>query len=225
MANLEDGSRAHQNNTFRKIELQSAADLRHLQTLSQRAARQKINVAFPPTAQEGGEDGLRKRVEGLVGGYVEEVFCGVRSNILVNGVEVGGDGDGEGGGREVSEEFEALDTRLAERIRVLEEQKEKLTEKVADLRRVGPEKAAKLFRERWAVEEAVFETQMETGAGTDGQDGKGEIDLVELKRWDDVQGTWEKGTEGLVKLKTDLTETVARLERAKGVVEYLGEKR
>lgn len=122
-------------------------------------------------------------------------------------------------------EFEPLDTRLAERIRVLEEQKEKLTEKVADLRRVGPEKAAALFKERWAAEDAAFETQMEGVAGTSEQDAKGEIDLVELKRWDDVQGTWEKGTEGLAKLKTDLTETVARLERAKGVVEYLGEKR
>lgn len=66
---------------------------------------------------------------------------------------------------------------------------------------------------------------MEGVAGTSDQDAKGELDLVELKRWDHVQGTWEKGTEGLVKLKTDLTETVARLERAKGVVEYLGEKR
>lgn len=66
---------------------------------------------------------------------------------------------------------------------------------------------------------------MEVVASTSEQDAKGEIDLAELKRWDDVQGTWEKGTEGLVKLKTDLTETVARLERAKGVVEYLGEKR
>lgn len=66
---------------------------------------------------------------------------------------------------------------------------------------------------------------MEGVEGTSEQDAKGEIDLVELKRWDDVQGTWEKGTDGLVKLKTDLTETVARLERAKGVVEYLGERR
>lgn len=122
-------------------------------------------------------------------------------------------------------EFEPLDTRLAERIRLLEEQKEKLTEKVADLRRIGPEKAAALYKERWAAEDAAFERQMEGVEGTSEQDAKGEIDLVELKRWDDVQGTWQKGTDGLVKLKTDLTETVARLERAKGVVEYLGERR
>lgn len=103
MANTEEASRAHQNNTFRKIELQSPADLTHLQTLSQRAARQKINVAFPPAAQEGGEDELRKRVEELVGGYVDEVFRGVKSNILVNGVEVTDHGDGKGGAREVTE--------------------------------------------------------------------------------------------------------------------------
>jgi kinetochor protein Mis14/NSL1 len=90
---------------------------------------------------------------------------------------------------------------------------------------VGPEKAATLFKERWAADEAAFETQMEGVEQTGGQDTKGELDLVELKRWDDVQGTWGKGTEGLVKLKTDLTETVARLERAKGVVDYLEERR
>lgn len=103
MANIEDTSRAHQNNTFRKIELQSPADLSHLQTLSQRAARQKINVAFPPAAQEGGEDELRKRVEALVAAYVDQVFRGLKSNILVNGVEVTDSGDGRGGVREVTE--------------------------------------------------------------------------------------------------------------------------
>ena len=118
-----------------------------------------------------------------------------------------------------------MDTRLAERIRVLEEQKEKLTEKVADLRRAGPEKAAALFKERWTAEEAAFETQMQGIEERGEQDTKGEVDLAELKRWNEVQGTWEKGTEGLVRLKTDLTETVARLERAKGVVEYLNERR
>lgn len=103
MAATEDASRAHQNNTFRKIELQSPADLTHLQTLSQRVARQKINVAFPPAAQEGGEDELRNRVEILVGGYVDEVFRGVKSNILVNGVEVVETVDGREGQREITE--------------------------------------------------------------------------------------------------------------------------
>lgn len=46
---------------------------------------------------------MRKRVEELVGGYVDEVFRGVKSNILVNGVEVTESGDGKGGVREVTE--------------------------------------------------------------------------------------------------------------------------
>jgi kinetochor protein Mis14/NSL1 len=103
MATTEEPSRSHQNNTFRKIELQSPADLSHLQSLSQRAARQKINVAFPPAAQEGGEDELRKRVGTLVGGYVDEVFRGVRSNVWVNGVDLAEAGDGEGGAKEDTE--------------------------------------------------------------------------------------------------------------------------
>jgi len=46
---------------------------------------------------------LRKRVETLVNGYVDEVFRGVKSNILVNGVEVAEGGDGNGGAQEVTE--------------------------------------------------------------------------------------------------------------------------
>lgn len=40
-------------------------------------------------------------------------------------------------------------------------------------------------------------------------------------RWDEVRATWERGTEGLGALKGGLTESVARMERVGGVVEYL----
>ena len=45
--------------------------------------------------------------------------------------------------------------------------------------------------------------------------------MGDFARWDDVQNVYEKSMEGLVKLKTDLTESVAKLERAKGVAAYL----
>jgi kinetochor protein Mis14/NSL1 len=47
------------------------------------------------------------------------------------------------------------------------------------------------------------------------------INIGELSRWEEVQTTWERGTQGLVALKSSLTETVARLERAKNVVEHM----
>lgn len=42
-------------------------------------------------------------METLVGGYVDEVFRGVKSNILVNGVEVAETGYGKEGAQEVTE--------------------------------------------------------------------------------------------------------------------------
>lgn len=81
--------------TFRKIELQSPSDLHYLEAQTQRAARQKIDVAFPPSAApaNGEEDGMRRRVEELVQEFMERTWEGVRENVTVNGCEMG-----EGGG-------------------------------------------------------------------------------------------------------------------------------
>jgi len=116
-------------------------------------------------------------------------------------------------------EFEALDTRLAERIRALEATKESLTEKVADLRRTAPAKAAQDFQTQWAKDNEVFESgaqQEEAGAANESP-----LDLGDMNRWDDVQASWGRGTEILAALKVNLTETVARLERAKAVAEHM----
>jgi kinetochor protein Mis14/NSL1 len=89
---------------FRKIELQSPADLQHLLATARRAARAKIDAAFPPSAapKDGGVDHVRRRVEELVDEYIRSTFEGVRRGVCVNGVDlseeiVGGGGkDGEG---------------------------------------------------------------------------------------------------------------------------------
>lgn len=52
--------------TYRKIELQSPADLKYLVANASRAARQKIDLHFPPSAAPEGEDAMRRRVEVLV---------------------------------------------------------------------------------------------------------------------------------------------------------------
>lgn len=117
-------------------------------------------------------------------------------------------------------EFETLDTKLAERIRALEATKESLTEKVADLRRTAPSQAAKDFQEQWVKDGEAFESGMEQE--DDGSSNSHPIDIGDMKRWHDVQASWNRGTESLVALKGNLTETVARLERAKAVVEHMG---
>jgi hypothetical protein len=85
---------------FRKVELQSPSDLSYLVALTQRAARQKIDVAFPPSAAptNGEEDGMRRRVEELVSQFVEKAWEGVRLNVSCNGVDMA-----EREGREAAE--------------------------------------------------------------------------------------------------------------------------
>ena len=77
---------------FRKVELQSPADLQHLEATARRAAREKIDRALPPSAAANGSSGegdvLRRRVEQLVDEYIKNTFQGVRANVVVNGVDV-----------------------------------------------------------------------------------------------------------------------------------------
>ncbi|KAK0660333.1 hypothetical protein DIS24_g3443 [Lasiodiplodia hormozganensis] len=204
--------------THRRVELQSAADLTYLMANAKRAARAKIDLHLPPSAApEGGEDVLRRRVEELVDEYIKNVFASARHGISVNGVAAGEVEE------EVTEEFEPIDTRLVDKIRALEAQKESLTEKVADLRREAPkkavgayetaylmeaQKAARLAREREeaAVRAAADETRLDAG---------------DMRRWDDVRQMWERGTQSLVDLKDALPETAARLKRAETVAQHL----
>lgn len=112
-----------------------------------------------------------------------------------------------------------MDTKLAERIRALEATKESLTEKVADLRRTAPSQAAKDFQTQWAKDSERFDAKMEEESNRLVEDKA--IEIGNMKRWDEVQATWNRGTESLVALKGSLTETVAHLERAKTVVEHM----
>jgi len=77
---------------FRKVELQSPADLQHLEATARRAAREKIDRALPPSAaanaSSGEGDVLRRRVEELVDEYIKNTFRGVRANVIVNGLDV-----------------------------------------------------------------------------------------------------------------------------------------
>ena len=120
----------------------------------------------------------------------------------------------------MSLEFEPLDAKLADKIRRLEAEKESLTVKVTGQRRGAPAKAAENFRARWTAENEVFETRLnETKKQQEGESM--DLDVGDFARWDEVQASYEKSMDGLVKLKTDLTESVAKLERAKGVAAYI----
>lgn len=88
------------------------------------------------------------------------------------------------------------------------------------LRRDAPSKAAENFRMRWATEEQAFGALMKKEQ-EERENESMDLDVGSFARWDEIQMTYEKSMDGLVKLKTDLTESVAKLERAKGVAAYI----
>ena len=47
------------------------------------------------------------------------------------------------------------------------------------------------------------------------------LDVGDVERLDEVQGTWQRGTEQLEDLKGKVGGTVARMERAKRAVEFV----
>ncbi|KAF2835648.1 hypothetical protein M501DRAFT_324567 [Patellaria atrata CBS 101060] len=201
----------------RKIELQAPGDLAFLEQNARKAARERIDLHLPPSAAPvGGEDKLRGRVEELVEEFLTHTFAAAKQNICVNGMDLE-----ENGTRNVGEDFEPLDTRLADRLRALEQAKESLITKVADLRRTAPALAARQFQSAYGAYDAGLQQRRqeeEDGAVREAQGERLEVERVE--RWDEVEGSWERATEGLVGLR-GVTETVARLVRAGEVVGYL----
>lgn len=83
-------------------------------------------------------------------------------------------------------------------------------------------RAAQAFQTSFTRESETLDTKLkaEEEALLAQAEKEGRLDIGQLQRWNEVQAMWERGTEGLVGLK-GLTETVARLERAEGVVGYL----
>lgn len=87
--------------THRRLDLQSPADLAHLKTAAQRAARARIDLHLPPNASDaaaGGRDTLRQGVEERVAAFLDTTFAGVARNTSLNGVDaetIAWEGQGE----------------------------------------------------------------------------------------------------------------------------------
>ena len=118
-------------------------------------------------------------------------------------------------------EFEPFDSRLKDRLEALTAQKNSLVEKVADLRRTAPALAAQAYQAAFLQESEQWEQEHRMQKAKALQVPESVLDLGELRRWDEVQRTWERGAEGPGALKGGLPETRARLERASEVVGYL----
>ncbi|KAM0696716.1 hypothetical protein Q7P36_003965 [Cladosporium allicinum] len=216
-----EGTRATAS-AHRKIELQSPADLTYLIANVSRAARSKIDTHLPPdAAPESGEDALRRRVEVLVEEYIRKTFEGAKEGISVNGMGVGEMEEvlkrvGEG------EEIEPFDAKLAQRVQALSAQIENQTLQLASLRRDAPGATARRFEEDFKRRSEEDEARVRKQEEMDAEAARAmKLDVGDVERLGEVQGTWQRGTEQLEDLKGKVGGTVARMERAKRAVEFV----
>jgi kinetochor protein Mis14/NSL1 len=214
---------ASSSNPARKIELQSPSDLTHLISVAQIASSQKLAESFPVSAAADGDgpDGMRAQVAALLDRFLDQTYTGVRQNILVNGVSAdASQGDVQ---MDAVEDYEPFDGKLAEKIRMLEERKEQLTERIAELRREGPQKAADKWRGDWETEQSLYavkeDDKEQVKAGAEGVPEL--LNPESLSRWEDVQATYAKALDGVLALKTGMSGTVGNLEEARKVGESL----
>ncbi|KAI9696634.1 MAG: hypothetical protein M1820_008083 [Bogoriella megaspora] len=205
--------------THRRIELQSAADLRYLKSNARRAARQIIDLHLPPTAApEGGEeDVFRRAVESSVEEYIKNIFASALHSVSINGLEPTAtermllDDDSQEG----EDAYEPYDTRLASRLTTLANTHNDLILSLANLRRTAPAQAADAVKATYETHATELESQSQAEAEIWNKEYEGyELNAGKFERWDDVEKMWDRGTQGLVGLKSGLTETVARCERA-----------
>ncbi|RAO64222.1 uncharacterized protein BHQ10_000234 [Talaromyces amestolkiae] len=158
-----------QSEHYRKIELQSPADLTYLYTNAVAESRQKLDLHFPPSAYSNGDqpDPMKERVKELVDDFIRQTYTYASDSLTINGLEFdsasisastsknNGNNNSTGdapfpfpsafSAPNETIEYEPYDGNLASRVSSLYAQLESLTTTVAQLRRDAPGKAAKMY--------------------------------------------------------------------------------
>ncbi|TKA73910.1 hypothetical protein B0A55_05044 [Friedmanniomyces simplex] len=222
----QDGTRATEM-AHRKIELQAPADLTYLIANLSRAAREKLDKHLPPDAVPEGEDAMRTRVEELVDDvreYIRNTFTAAKDSMSINGMDAK-EMEAEVAKAQEGEEIEPFDTRLAQRLQTLSSQIEHQTLQLANLRRTAPAETARRFQERYAKDTQEYDTRMREVEERELQAAREtKVDPGHIERADEMQSTWQRGSDELLALKSGLGSTVARLEKAQKAVDVVGEK-
>jgi len=112
------------------------------------------------------------------------------------------------------EEFEPFSDALRERAARLLRQEEELLVEIGRLRREAPREAARVWMEE------LGRGEEEEGGAEEEEKVEVELAVERLERQEEVEGSWRRGVEGLVRLKRELPATAARMERARGAGEY-----
>ncbi|KAJ9191138.1 hypothetical protein DTO164E3_3255 [Paecilomyces variotii] len=132
---------------YRKIELQSPADLSYLYTNTLALSRRKLDLHLPPSASGNDPDPMRERVRELVDEFINRTFTTASSSIEINGLDSSSAQFPFPTSFAAPEtvEYEPYDGKLASRLTSLYAQLESLTTTVAQLRRDAPGRAAKNY--------------------------------------------------------------------------------
>jgi kinetochor protein Mis14/NSL1 len=119
-------------------------------------------------------------------------------------------------------EIEPFDAKLAQRVQSLSAQIENQTLQLASLRRDAPGATARKFEEEFKRRSEEDEARVKKQEEMDAEAARElKLDVGDVERLGEVQGTWQRGTEELEELKARVGGTVARMERAKRAVEFV----
>ena len=123
------------------------------------------------------------------------------------------------------EEIEPFDTKLAQRIQALSAQIENHTLQLANLRRNAPAETSQRFQESFTKQSEHYDAQLRRDEEQKMEQAKNtKLDVGEVERLDEIQSTWQNGSEKLTTLKSELGGTVAKMERAQQAVDVLEQK-
>ena len=122
-------------------------------------------------------------------------------------------------------ELEPFEGGLAQRIQDLSAQVEEHTLHLANLRRSAPQDSAQRFARTFEKHSLALDSRLSAGEDVQMQAANStKMEIPPMERVGETHRTWQKGTEDLSGLKTNLGGTVARLERAQKAMEVIDEK-
>lgn len=120
------------------------------------------------------------------------------------------------------EQHEPFNPKLWERAKELARQEEDLIEEIAALRRKMPGVAAENVKSGFKREIEADEKALRGRLEASGErESKAWLGVGKLERQKDVESAWERGVEGLGRLKKTMPEMLAKKEKAERVEEYV----
>jgi kinetochor protein Mis14/NSL1 len=176
-------------------------------------------VVYYSTKHVGANEGVKQ--------YISNVFLATAPNITINGLSPSRDLIRSmlmaSETTHSIEQHEPFNPRLWDKAKDLARQEEDLIEEIAALRRKMPaiavERAKNGFKEGIEADEKTLKEKLDAAGEKEGK--KADLGVGKLERQEDVEKAWERGVEGLGRLKKTMPEMVAKKEKAERVEKYV----